>query len=217
VDEVALSTRAGELVADVVDCVDQSLADALVDRRQERGGDDSRRHGPFPDDIPHPERSGLFLLANINKRGITLDVNTESGRKVLGRLLESADIFLENQPPARTRSLGLDYATLESRYPKLIITSITPYGHTGPYRDYAGCDLTANALGGLSFGNGYPHREPLTTPLYQASYLVGVGAAYASVVALLGRDLTGQGQLVDVSEAQVVAVMLSGYHLPTYI
>ena len=97
------------------------------------------------------------------------------------------------------------------------MTSISPYGRSGPYKEYAGSDLTVNALGGLSFGTGHPQREPLTTPLYQASYLAGVGAAFAAIVALLARDATGEGQQVDVSEAQVIAALLSGYHLPTYI
>ena len=69
----------------------------------------------------------------------------------------------------------------------------------------------------MSFGTGHPDREPLTTPMHQASYLAGVGAAFATVAALLGRDITRKGQLVDVAEGQVVAVLLSGYHLPTYI
>ena len=70
---------------------------------------------------------------------------------------------------------------------------------------------------GLSFGTGFPAREPLRTPLHQVGYLVGVGAAFATIAALLGRDLTGRGQQVDVSEAQVVGTLLTGYHLPTYI
>jgi len=180
-------------------------------------GDSSRRHGPFPGDVPHPERSGLFLLANLNKRSVTLDLGTASGRELLGRLLDTADVFLENGSTGQRDELGLDYESLRPRYPGMIVTSITPYGLTGPYRDYRGCDLTVNALGGLSFGTGYPHREPLTTPFYQASCLAGVGAAFATAVALLARDLTGRGQLVDVAEAQVIGVLLSGYHLPTYI
>ena len=180
-------------------------------------GDASRSHGPFPDSVPNPERSGLYLFANLNKRGVTLAPQSTAGRQVLHRLLESADIFLENQPPALTRELGLDYNALKARYPRLIVTSITPYGRSGPYQDYRGYDLTVNAASGLSFGTGHPHREPLTTPLYQASFLAGAGAAFASIVALLGRDLTGQGQLVDVAEAQVGGVLLSGYHLPTFI
>jgi CoA:oxalate CoA-transferase len=180
-------------------------------------GDDSRRLGPFPGDTPHPERSGLFLFVNLNKRGVTLDLQTATGRQLLGRLLESADIFLENQPFGLVREAGLDYETLKEQHPQLIVTSVSPYGRSGPYQDYQGYDLTANAMSGLSFGTGHPHREPLTTPLHQASYLAGVGAAFASIVALLGRDLTGQGQLVDVAEAQVVGTLLTGYHLPTYI
>jgi crotonobetainyl-CoA:carnitine CoA-transferase CaiB-like acyl-CoA transferase len=132
-------------------------------------------------------------------------------------LLESADIFLENQPLELLGETDLDYQSLKHRHPQLVITSISPYGRSGPYKKYRGYDLTANAVGGLSFGTGHPHREPLTIPLHQTSYLAGVGAAFASIVALLGRDLTGRGQLVDVAEAQVIATLLTGYHLPTYI
>ena len=180
-------------------------------------GDDSRRHGPFPGGVPDLERSGLFLLANINKRGISLDLRSPQGREVLGRLLEGADVFLLNQQPGVVQQSALDYESLRTNHPQLIVTAITPYGLTGPYKDYRGCDLTVNALGGLSFGTGYPHREPLTTPLSQASYLAGVGAAFATVTALIARDFSGQGQSVDVSEAQVVSALLTGYHLPTYI
>ncbi len=180
-------------------------------------GEAARQRGPFPAGAPHPERSGLYLFANLNKRGITLDLQSSRGRELLGRLLKSADVFLENQPLALVEELGLDYASLKERYPRLIVTSLSPYGRSGPYRHYRGTDLTANAMSGLSFGTGHPHREPLTTPLRQASYLAGVGAAFASIVALLGRDLTGRGQPVDVAEAQVVGTLLTGYHLPTYI
>ena len=180
-------------------------------------GDSSRRSGPFPDNLPDPERSGLFLLNNINKRSVSLDLETFTGRELFGSLLESADVFLENQPPELPGKLGLDYEGLKWRFPRLIVTSISPYGRTGPYSGFKGGDLTNNALGGLSFGTGHPDREPLTTPLHQLSYLAAVGAAFATVVAVLARDTTGRGQLVDVSEAQVGAVLLSGYHLPTYI
>ena len=180
-------------------------------------GDEGRARGPFPGGVPHPERSGLFLFANLNKRGITLNLESGEGRNILGRLLATADIFVENRPLGALEALELDYESLGAANPHLIVTSISPYGRSGPYRRYQGTDLTANAMSGLSFGTGHPHREPLTTPLHQASYLAGVGAAFASIVALLGRDLTGRGQLVDVAEAQVIGTLLTGYHLPTYI
>ena len=180
-------------------------------------GDTSRSHGPFPGGVPDLELSGLYLFANVNKRAVTLDPGSGVGKALLGRLLATADVFVENQPLSTGQELGLDYESLKLRHPRLILTSISPYGRSGPYSAYAGCDLTVNALGGMSFGTGHPDREPLTTPLHQASYLAGVGAAFATVVALLARDMTGAGQLVDVSEAQVLAVLLSGYHLPTYI
>lgn len=182
-----------------------------------RVGDEGRTRGPFPGSISHPEQSGLFLFANLNKRGITLDVESSEGRRILDQMLDSADIFVENQPLSLIEAMGLGYVSLKDPYPELVVTSISLYGRSGPYKGYKGSDLTANAMSGLSFGTGHPHREPLTTPLHQASYLAGVGAAFASVVALLGRDLTGRGQSVDVAEAQVIGTLLTGYHLPTYI
>ncbi len=180
-------------------------------------GDEARYRGPFPADTPHPERSGLYLFANLNKRGITLEPRLDGGRRLLAQLLAKADVFLENQPLETIEELGLGYESLERDYPGLVVTSVSPYGRTGPYRAYKGTDLTANAMSGLSFGTGHPHREPLTTPLHQASCLAGVGAAFATVVALLARDLNGTGQQVDVAEAQVIGTLLTGYHLPTYI
>ena len=180
-------------------------------------GEDSRLSGPFPNREPHPERSGLFLFANLNKRGITLDLETDAGRGLLDRLLESADVFLENQSLESLERTQLDYPSLKTRHPHLVATSISPYGRTGPYKYYKGNGLTVDALGGLSFGTGFPAREPLRTPLHQTAFLAGVGAAFATIVALLGRDLTGRGQQVDVAEAQIVGTLLTGYHLPTYI
>ncbi|MCX5995268.1 MAG: CoA transferase, partial [Chloroflexi bacterium] len=95
-------------------------------------GDESRRHGPFLNDEPHPEKSGLFLYLNTNKLGITLDVKTKTGQKILKQLLKDADVFVENNPPQLMADLGLDYSSLKEINPRLIVTSITPYGQTGP-------------------------------------------------------------------------------------
>jgi len=112
------------------------------------GGDVARSWGPFPGDEPHPEKSGLFFSSNTNKRSVTLDPGTEQGRELLLRLLERADVFVENNPPAQMREWGLEYASLQALYPKLLMISITPFGQTGPYADWKGCDLNAFHLSG---------------------------------------------------------------------
>ena len=183
-------------------------------------GDPSRALGPFPDGVPHSERSGLYLFANLGKRGITLDAATGAGIRQLHSLLDTADIFVENRPYAVLDDAGITAEQLRRRHPRLITVSSSPYGRTGDYRHYAGYDLQVNAFGGLSFGTGHTHREPLTTPDRQASYLAGIGGAYAAVVALLAREsaaIDGSGQYIDVADSGIIATLLTGYHLPTFI
>ena len=133
-------------------------------------GDEARKHGPFPNDTPHTERSGLFLSLNSNKLGITLNLDTQAGRNILKKLLEDADVFVENNAPKHMEELGLDYASLEKINPRLIMASITPFGQSGPYRDYKAYDINCAAAGGVSIGIGYPDREPLALPLSQGDY-----------------------------------------------
>ncbi|GAG45713.1 unnamed protein product, partial [marine sediment metagenome] len=111
------------------------LGAEVVKIEQPSLGDPARQKGPFPGDLPHPEKSGLFLYLNTNKLGITLDVQTEEGRKLFRELAQGADILIEDSPPGRMEELGLDYESLSALNPRLIVTSITPYGQTGPYRD----------------------------------------------------------------------------------
>ena len=187
-------------------------------------GDAARRAGPFPGGHPHPERSGLYLFANLGKRGVTLDTNLPDGIDQLHGLLENADLFVENQAYARLGPAGTTAEELKLRHPRLITVSLSPYGRTGDYREHAGYDLQVNALSGMSFGTGHPHREPLTTPDRQAGYLAGLGGAYAAIVALLAResnlsddnDFAG-GQYIDVADSGVISTLLTGYHLPTFI
>jgi crotonobetainyl-CoA:carnitine CoA-transferase CaiB-like acyl-CoA transferase len=108
-------------------------------------GDYSRRLGPFPDDKPTPEKSGLFLHLNTNKRGVSLDISTQTGRLILRQLLENADILVESFAPGQMGQWGLGYDDLKSEFERLIYVSITPFGQTGPYRDYKGNSLTAMA------------------------------------------------------------------------
>ena len=186
-------------------------------------GDRARRRGPFPDDVFHPESSGLFLFANQGKRGVTLDTGTDAGIGQLHRLLETADIFVENRPYGVLKQVGVSAKQLAERHPHLITVSISPYGRSGDYKEYAGYDLQVNALSGMSFGTGHTHREPLTTPDQQAGFLAGVGGAYAAIVALLARDAAeadgrgDAGQYIDVADSGIIATLLTGYHLPTFI
>ena len=186
-------------------------------------GDPARRRGPFPEDVPHPESSGLFLFANLGKRGITLDIATDDGLAQFHQLLQTADVLVENQPFGVLQETGITAERLAERHQRLIAVSISPYGRTGDYREYAGYDLQVNALSGMSFGTGHTHREPLTTPDQQAAFLAGVGGAFAAIVALLARDAAeadgrwDAGQYVDVADSGIIATLLTGYHLPTFI
>src|SRR6266511_2333463 len=98
-----------------------------------RAGDPARHHGPFPDDVPDPERSGLFLHLNTNKLGITVDPLLPTGRDLLHDLLAEADVLLHNWSPAEAQSLGLSYDEVRQQHPRLIVAAVTPYGSSGPY------------------------------------------------------------------------------------
>ena len=180
-------------------------------------GDPARSYGPFPDDMPHPERSGLFLLLNTDKLGITLNLASLTGRKILKRLLQKTDIFVTNMPPLLARERTLDWARLEQLNSQLIAVSITPFGCTGPYKDYKAYHINCCAAGGVSVGIGDPKREPLTMPLSQGGYQAGAAAAGAGLVALLARKKLGLGQHIDISETEVWANLHAGQHMLTYI
>jgi crotonobetainyl-CoA:carnitine CoA-transferase CaiB-like acyl-CoA transferase len=179
-------------------------------------GDESRDYGPFPEDVPHPERSGLFLYLNTNKLGITLNVRIATGKAILEELLKGADVFVENNPPGQISELGIDYARIKEVNPRLIVTSITPYGQTGPYRDYKAYAINCCAFGGVSQSIGHYWREPLTAPLSQGHYQAAVSGAGATMVALLARDVTGRGQHIDISEADVWATYHVGFGITIY-
>ena len=168
-------------------------------------GESSRKHGPFPGDVPDPEKSGLFLFLNFNKQSITLNLETVTGLEILKELLHEADILVGNLLPSYLEALGLDYPALEASYPGLIVTSITPYGCSGPYSQWTGTSLTAQALSGLPLSRGEPGREPLAFPAYLSQFETGLGAAIATLEALFARDFLGQGQHVDVSEWQFLS------------
>jgi len=174
-------------------------------------GDESRRYGPFPDNVPHLERSGLFLYLNSNKLGVTLNVRSATGRKILKGLLSQADVFVENCKPGSMAELGLDYEALKEVNPRLIVTSITPFGQTGPYRRYKGYALNTAAFGGQSMRTGEPSRPPLAPALSQSHYQGGSMGAAATMGAVFSRMTTRLGQHVDISEADVWATIHLGH------
>jgi crotonobetainyl-CoA:carnitine CoA-transferase CaiB-like acyl-CoA transferase len=180
-------------------------------------GDQSRRYGPFPNDIPYSEKSGLFLYLNTNKLGVTLDPSKETGKELLLKLLQDADIFVENQQPSLMKKLKLDFKSVKRINPRLIMTSITPYGQTGPYRDWKGYDINCSALGGISNAMGSPGREPLTPPLCQGYYQGGLMGAIATMIALFERDITGKGLHVDVSIVESWATFHIGVAAQTFL
>ncbi len=180
-------------------------------------GDEARKHGPFPNDNPDLEQSGLFLALNTNKLGITLNLDTSDGRDILKKLLKDADVFVENNEPKYMEELGLDYASLEKINPRLIMVSITPFGQSGPYRDYKAYDINCAAAGGVSIGVGDPEREPLALPLSQGGYQAGVSAASAILAALFAREKMGEGQHIDISEVGVWAGLHVGVYVLTFI
>ena len=168
-------------------------------------GDSARRHGPFPRDEPHLERSGLFLALNAGKRGVTLDLQSAAGRARLGAQLETADGLVENLPIERLEALGLTPEQTRRRWPRLVHVSITTFGRRGPYARFRGHALQASAAGAASITIGEPGRAPLPLPVSQPDYQGGVNGAIGFLLACLARERSGHGQHVDVATADVVA------------
>ncbi|MEX2245374.1 MAG: CoA transferase [Dehalococcoidia bacterium] len=183
------------------------LADsgARVVKVEPPAGDYSRRLGPFPGDVPDPERSGLFLHLNTGKRSVTLDVSVASGQAVLKKLLAKADIFVAGERTSTLKSWGLTYDDLKAAYPELVVAQVSPFGATGPYAGYGGNSLTALAMSSIMYNTGNPDREPLATGGEPGEYIAGVQLWLGILAALMNRDARGGGDHVDVSIAEAVA------------
>ncbi|MFZ1914236.1 MAG: CoA transferase [Dehalococcoidales bacterium] len=170
-------------------------------------GDDSRRMEPFMNDIPGLERSGLFQYLNMNKKGITLNPETATGRKILLQLLKGADVFIENNPPKRMKALKLDYARVKQVNLRIVMTSITPFGQTGPYKDYKSSELINAHMGGVGYDSVREvdiSREPIKAPAHIFGFQAGLSAATATVAAVFQQSVTGEGTYLDVSEQESI-------------
>jgi crotonobetainyl-CoA:carnitine CoA-transferase CaiB-like acyl-CoA transferase len=187
---------------------------AEVIKVERPGGDPSRRRGPFTADQPHPEHSLSWAAHNANKQSITLDLETPPGQERLQHLARQSDFLIESFAPGYLGCLGLGYDTLTGINPRLIVTSITPFGQTGPYSHYRASDLELMATSGCMSLTGDPEGPPLRISLPQASAWAGVYAAAGSLLALHQRWHTGEGQQVDVSAQACLLSALA--HAPLF-
>lgn len=186
------------------------LADygASVLKVERQGGDPARGLPPSIQLASGSSESLLYLYLNHGKEHVTLDLKSAAGIDRARALAAEADVIVENFRPGALEKLGLSWETLHATNPRLVLTSISNFGQTGPYRDYRAWDIVADALGGLSYIFGYSDRQPLTHPNPQAQYRAGACAAAATVAALFGREDSGVGDWVDISIMECVASAL---------
>ena len=174
-------------------------------------GDVTRSRGPFPDDVPDADHSGLFTYLNVNKLGVTLDLKTAADRGRLSSLLARADILIHNVLPADRDGVGLNSGALAKAFPNLIITSISPFGDSGPRANYRAYELNAIHAGGLPSANvvaSDPSMAPVRIFGQQAGFQGAVNGALVTLAAFLYRMKSGRGQVIDVSQQECLAPMI---------
>jgi benzylsuccinate CoA-transferase BbsE subunit/naphthyl-2-methylsuccinate CoA transferase subunit len=172
-------------------------------------GDPLRRKGPFyRGEADNMEASLQFLYYNGNKKSLVLDLHREEGRNIFLKLISKIDIFMESCVPGYLDTLGLSYDNLKDVNPRLVQTSITPYGSVGPYKDYPGSDLTCSAMGGFLYLAGIENEKPVRACDDQSYRMAESYAAVGSSIAYLYATRTGKGQFVDVSAMESVGMAL---------
>ncbi|MBI3743176.1 MAG: CoA transferase, partial [Chloroflexi bacterium] len=188
-------------------------AGADVVKIEPPGGSDTRNLGPFYHDETNRERSLYFWHYNFGKRGITLDVTKKTGQDLLKRAIAQTDVFIETRRPGELARMGIGYDELSRVNPRLIMASITPFGQSGPWRDWKSSDIVQLALGGQLMMCGYdptPEGEydtpPIAPQMWHASHIVGNQTCMAIVAALMYRETSGQGQYIDASMHAAAAV-----------
>lgn len=204
--EAAKTVLGGKRILDLTDkkglICGKQLADLGADviKIERPGGDSARNIGPFYNDEIHPEKSLFWFAFNLNKRGVTLDIEKEDGKEIFKEMVRQADFIIESYDPGYMEQLGLGYADLEKINPRIVLISISPYGQTGPYANYKASDITLMSMAGMVKLCGDPNRAPLRMSISQ-SYLFG-GALCGALGAHYYREITGKGQWVDVSLQQ---------------
>ncbi len=186
---------------------------ADVIKVEDPAGDILRRRGPFAaGEKPDPEKSGLFLYLNANKREITLDLTAPSSRDAFDHLLSSADILIHNLHPAARSIRGLEGAALSKRFPSLITVGISPFGDSGSRRNWKAYPLNIENAGGMAFlapgASEYPDLPPLRAFGDQADYQGGLHACFVALAMYLNRLRGGAPSSIDISQQECIAAML---------
>lgn len=172
------------------------------------GGSPARRTGPFLDGKPHMEGSLSFAYHNAGKKSLALDLADAGAQAVFRQLVREADLVIESSKPGTMAGWGLGYDDLKAINPHVVLTSITPFGQTGPYAAYESEDIVALALGGLLYLGGYPDAAPTAAWGEQAYLAAAQFAAVATMMALLQAEAIGQSCHVDVSTQEAVVLAL---------
>ena len=202
-----------ELTDEIGQLCGRLLADlgAEVAKVEAPTGGTGRSRPPFAAGEKHREGSLSFAWFNANKRSLVVDSTTESGRDLLGRLLQSADVVLYETPESLAAwGAGASEKSLKERHPDLVLCSISGFGTGGPHSQYLAPDLVTFAMSGQMYVSGEPTREPLVAPYLQAHQMASVTAAFGVVLAIFERYKSGLGQVLEVSAQEVLA---AGQHL----
>lgn len=179
-------------------------ADIIKVERPETG-DDTRQYGP-----PFVSgESAYFMSVNRNKKSITLDFKSEEGKDVLWDLIEESDVLIENFRPGTLDKIGFGYDDVSERYPEIIYTSISGFGHTGPDKENPGFDLTIQGLSGIMSITGSEDGPPRKVGVAISDLVTGIYAAMGTSMALYHRETTGDGQHVDVGMFDSMISLLS--------
>jgi crotonobetainyl-CoA:carnitine CoA-transferase CaiB-like acyl-CoA transferase len=175
-------------------------------------GDESRGWGPpFVGEPygPYPGESAYFLATNRNKRSITVNLKSPEGQAIVHQLAARSDALVENFRTGVLDEMGLDYEDLRATNPRLVYCSISGYGRTGPYAERPGYDFVVQAEGGMMGITGPEEGPPYRVGIPIVDITAGMFAATAILAALRARDLTGEGQLVDLSLLETQAALLT--------
>ncbi|MCU1659278.1 MAG: frc 1, partial [Pseudonocardiales bacterium] len=167
-------------------------------------GSITRGWGPFRDDVVDREASALFLHLNTNKRSIVIDLASAAGRETIFDLVATADAVIESFRPGQLERLRLTPDDLFAVNPRLVLTRISAFGQTGPYRDYEATGLVLQAMGGPMHATGDAKREPLRKPGVMEQYTIGRMAGEATLAGLRNVEVNNRGCVIDISGHEVL-------------